>query len=211
MARAAAQYRTNRVVEIPHWVDELKFKNEDDLYVEINSLLEKVNRLESQLLSWKDYKSILVTSGSRLRNKIVAVLESVFDLKVQADKNRDCLIITDHHGRPIFMMAGPSTEKSVEKAFVNEIHEQRKMAGLPDTTPAVLVINSDMLIHNINQRAKAPVPEEVVNHAKDLNVLIVRTIDLLLVMRQLEKDAHRGRKLTHLLLSGGGRLKIDLA
>jgi hypothetical protein len=211
VARAVTQYKANRVVELPPWLDELKFKSEDDLYLEINSLLEKVNRLESQLLSWKDYKSILVTWGTRLRNKIVAVLESVFDLKVQADKNHDSLVITDYHRRPIFMMAGRSTDRSVEKAFVDEIHEQRKMAGLPDTTPAVLVINSDTLIHDVKQRAEAPIPEEVVSHAKNRNVLIVRTIDLLMLMRQLEKDDHRQHKLSHLLSSGEGRLKIDAA
>jgi hypothetical protein len=209
VVRAVTQYRTNRVMEIPYWVDELKFKSEDDLYLEINSLLEKVNRLESQLLSWKDYKSILVTSGSRLKNKIVAVLESVFDLKVQAEKNRDSLIISDHHGRPIFVMAGRTTEKSVEKAFVDEIHEQRKMAGLPDSTPALLFINSDTAIHDVNQRGKAPVPDEVISHAKALNVLIIRTIDLLLLMRELEKDANRGHKLMHLLLGGGGWLNVE--
>ncbi|MGE5304264.1 MAG: hypothetical protein ACM3TN_13205 [Alphaproteobacteria bacterium] len=209
VARAITQYRANRVVELPSWLEDLKFKNEDDLYLEINSLLEKLNRLESQLLSWKDYKSILVTSGSRLKNKIVAVLESVFDLTVEADKNRDSLIITDHHRRPIFMTAGKSTEKHVEKALVNEVHEQRKMAGLPDTMPAVLVVNSDTLIHDFNQRAQAAVPDEVVNRARSLNVLIVRTVDLLLLMREFEKDPHRRHKLMHLFLAGGGWLKIE--
>jgi hypothetical protein len=208
VARAVTHYRASRVVELPSWLEDLKFKNEDDLYLEINSLLEKVNRLESQLLSWKDYKSILVTSGSRLKNKIVAALESVFDLTVEAEKDHDSLIITDHHRRPVFMMAGRSTDRSVEKAFVDETREQRKMAGLPDTMPAVLVVNSDTLIHDVNQRAKASVPDDVINHARSLNVLIVRTVDLLLLMRELEKDPHRGHKLMHLFLAGGGWLKV---
>jgi hypothetical protein len=210
VARSITQYRKDRIVDIPSWVDELRFKNEDDLYLEINALLEKVNRLEGQLLSWKDYKSILATSGTHLRNKIVAILESVFDLKVEAEENRQSLIIVDHDRRPISILETQSTEGSVEKAFIDEIHEYRKIAGLPDTTPAVLLINSDMLIHDVAKRADARVPDEVVNYAKTLNVLIVRTIDLLLLMRQLEKDTHRGSKLTRLLLSGGGWLKIDL-
>jgi hypothetical protein len=210
VARSITQYRKNRIVEIPRWVDELKFKNEEGLYLEINSLLEKVNRLESQLLSWKDYKGILTTSGNRLRNKVVAILESVFEFKVDQDQNRESLIITDHNRRPILMMDARGTEGSVEKDFIDEIHRHRKIAGLPDTMPAVLLVNSDMLIHDITKKAEARVRDEVVNYAKDLNVLIVRTIDLLLLMRQLEKDTHRGSKLTRLLLSGGGWLKMDL-
>ena len=208
VTRAITLYRRSRVVEIPHWVDALRFNSEEELYLEINSLLEKVNRLESQVLSWKDYKSILTTSGNQLRNKVVVILESVFDLKVKQEENRESLIITDHDQHPILIMRTRSAEGSVEKAFIDESHEHRKISGLANM-PVVLLINSDMLIHDITKRAEAQVRDEVVNYAKDLNVLIVRTIDFLLLMRQLEKDAHRGRKLTHLLLSGGGWLKID--
>ena len=210
VARSISQYRNNRIVDIPRWVDELKFKNEEDLYLEINSLLEKVNRLESQLLSWKDYKSILTTSREQLRNKVVVILESVFDLQVSQEENRDSLIVTDHDRRPILMMETRSAEGSVEKAFIDEIHEHRKIAGLPASMPALLLINSDMLIHDVAKRAEARVPGEVASYAKTLNVLIVRTIDLLLLMRQLEKDTRRGGKLTRLLLSGGGWLKTDI-
>ena len=210
VTRAIAQYRINRVVEIPHWVDDLKFKKEEALYLEINSLLEKVNRLESQLLSWKDYKSILATSDARLRNKVVAILESVFDLKVEATANRECLIIVDHDRKPISLLETRSAEGGVEKAFIDEIHEHRKIAGHPDALPAVLLINSDTLIHDIAKRAEARVSEEVANYAKDLHVLIIRTIDLLLLMRQLEHNTHRANKLTRLLRSGAGWLKIDL-
>jgi hypothetical protein len=44
-------YRRSRVSDIPDWVDELRFKSEEDLYLEINSLLEQVNRLENQVRS----------------------------------------------------------------------------------------------------------------------------------------------------------------
>ena len=210
VARSISQYRKNRIVDVPRWVDDLKFKNEEDLYLEINSLLEKVNRLESQLLSWKDYKSILTTSGERLRNKVVVILESVFDLKVNQEANRDSLIITDRNRKPILLLGTRSTEGGIEKDFIDDLHRHRKTKGLANIKPAVLLINSDMLIHDVAKRAEARVPDEVVNYAKDLNILIVRTIDLLLLMRQLEKDPRRGSKLTRLLLSGGGWLKMEL-
>jgi hypothetical protein len=64
VALAVSAYRRNRGVEIPSWVDALRFKAEKSLYLEINSLLEKLNRLESQLNSWRDYKAILTASGN---------------------------------------------------------------------------------------------------------------------------------------------------
>ena len=208
-ARSVIRYRQNRTVELPAWVDELRFANEDDLYLEINSLLGRVNRLESQLLSWKDYKSILAASGLRLRNKIGAILESVFDLRVEQTQNSESLVITDHDQGPIFIDSR-STEGSVGKAFIDDIHEHRKIAGLPEGTPTVLLINSDTQFQDIVKRAEAAVPDEIVDYAKKLHVLIVRTIDLLLLMRHLEKDDQRGKILKRLLVSDGGWLKMDL-
>jgi len=79
---AITQYRRDRIIAVPDWVDDFHFNSEQPLYLEINGLLGKVNRLESELASWKDYKAILSSSGIYLRNKLIALLESVFDLKV---------------------------------------------------------------------------------------------------------------------------------
>jgi hypothetical protein len=209
VVRAISEYRRSRIVEIPSWVDELRFKSEEELYLEINSLLEKANKLESQLLSWRDYKSILTTSGKHLRNKIVAILESVFDLKVDQEKNPATMVITDEEHRPVLLMETQSAEGNIDTDAIARIDKDRKTAGLPEHIPAVLFINCDMSVRNIAKRADAAVGEQVIKYAKDLNVLIVRTIDLLFLMRQLESDPYRRSKLIHLLLLGGGWLKAD--
>ena len=65
-------------------------------------------------------------------------------------------------------------------------------------------------LHPIERHVIVEFGQQAASYAKTLNVLIVRTIDLLLLMRQLEKDTRRGGKLTRLLLSGGGWLKTDI-
>jgi hypothetical protein len=209
VAQAISEYRQNRIVEIPSWVDELRFESEEGLYLEINSLLQKVTRLESQLLSWRDYKSILTTSGKHLRNKVAALLESVFDLRVELDEDPASAIIKDDHQRPALMMEIQSTEGVVEKNSVDQTHQHRQSRSLPESFPAVLFINSNRSIAQIEKRARAGIPEESVRYAKDRSVLIAQTIDLLLLTQQLEKDLHRKRELMRLLLSGGGCLKVD--
>jgi hypothetical protein len=95
VAGAIVSYRRSRISDIPDWVDQLRFRSEEDLYLEINSLLEQVNRLQSQARSWRDYKGILTTSGSQLRNRIVAILESVFGFHVEVAADHKSAVITE--------------------------------------------------------------------------------------------------------------------
>jgi hypothetical protein len=210
VARAIFTYRQNRIVKLPSWVDEFRFKSEEKLYIEINSLLEKVNQLECQLLSWKEYKVILTASGDRLMTTMAAILESVFDFNLDIDKLHQRILIKNESQRPVLLIEVAGTEGSVEKQFIDRLQAHRQSLALPDRFPAVLCINHEMSIQDITKRAEARVPEDCVRYAKEHHVLIVRTVDFLMLMRQLETDPHRGKKLMHLLLAGGGWLRADL-
>lgn len=210
VARAIVSYRQNRTVKVPSWVGEFKFNNEEKLYLEINALLEKVNQLECQLLSWKEYKVILDASGDQLVNTMAAILESVFDFVVDVDKLHHRILIKKESQRPVLVIEIAGTEGPVERHFIDQVQAQRQSLKLPDRFPAVLCINNDMSIQDVAKRAEVPVADDCVRYAKAHHVLIVRTVDLLMLMRHLEADPHRGKKLLHLFLAGGGWLKADL-
>lgn len=197
-------------MEIPVWVDELRFKGEESLYVEFNSLLEKTNRLESQLESWKDFKGVLTTSGNLLRNRIIVILESFFQLKVDPiEENRVHAVIVGDDNSPSVMIQATSTEQGIPRELLDQVDSHRKRHWPSTPMPAVLFINNDISMTGIGARLKTKVAEDVVKHAGDLNILIVRTIDLLFLMRHLEDDPQRKSRLMHIFASGGGWLKAN--
>jgi hypothetical protein len=209
VTRSIVDYRRNRIVEIPHWVDDMRFKSEENLYLEINSLLEKVNRLESQLFSWRDYKSILTTSGSALRNKIVAILENVFDLKVDLGEDSTSATIMFDEQHPAGVIDTQSMEGEPDENSITGTERLCQRRGFPETMPAVLFANDHSVVHEVSKRAQAEVPRDLASYAKKKNILILRTIDLLFLMQELESNTYRKTKLMHLLLSGGGCLEAD--
>ncbi len=75
--------------------------------------------------------------------------------------------------------------------------------------PGILLINNEMSIEGITQRLATAVAEEQIKHAQNFNVLIVRTIDLLFLMKHFENDPERKDKLLKLLSSGGGWLSNE--
>jgi hypothetical protein len=81
---AISGYRQKWATTIPNWVDGLRFKTEESLYLRINALLEKVNRFENELECWRDYKAVLTTSGTALMRRIIVILESFFEFTVRS-------------------------------------------------------------------------------------------------------------------------------
>jgi hypothetical protein len=64
-----------------------------------------------------------------------------------------------------------------------------------------------MSVGGIKERFETTVPGEQIDHAKKLNVLIIRTIDLLFIIRQFEDIPNKTEKFLELLRGGGGWLK----
>ncbi|HEY1371430.1 MAG TPA: hypothetical protein VGH50_03105 [Candidatus Binatia bacterium] len=210
--RAAAQaidrYRQSRIVEIPSWIEEIRFKSEDDLYRQVNGLLEKVNRLESQLLSWRNYKSILTAAGAPLSHKLAALLESVFDLRIEFQGDFRGGVLEDGRHHPAAAVSVQYSAEGVDTDCVREACRRRGELGFSDGFPVVLFVNSDMRLEGVVERSLAPLSREAVDYAMRHNVVIARTIDLLLLTRELESDPHRQRELMRRLISGGGTLPV---
>src|ERR1041384_6725867 len=139
-AQAIARYRQSRIVEIPSWVENIRFKSEDDLYRQINGLLEKVNRLESQLLSWRNYKSILTAAGAPLRHKLAALLESVFDLRIEFQADFLAGGLEDGRHRPAAAVSVQSSAEGVETDCLREARRRRGELGFSDEFPPLVFI-----------------------------------------------------------------------
>ncbi len=66
-----------------------------------------------------------------------------------------------------------------------------------------------MGVEDIYNRRKTTVAGEQIKHAKSLNILIIRTIDLLFLMKSLEQEDTPDIKLLDFINTGGGRLIVD--
>jgi hypothetical protein len=190
---AINQYRRDRIIAVPDWVDEFHFKPEEPLYLEINDLLGKLNRLESELASLKDYKAILASSGIYLRNKLVALFESVFDLKVQCIDREERFLVVKDDDSPVALVESEGIQGGVQTASIERLARARRQHGLRDLFPAALLINNDMAVTNVGERSATSIGSDVLEAAVQQNVLIMRTIDLLFFAQSSGKQPEQKR------------------
>jgi hypothetical protein len=206
---AIREYRRDRIIALPDWVDDFHFKSEEPLYLEINDLLGKLNRLESELASWKDYKAVLASSGIYLRNKLVALFESVFGLKVQCMDREERFLLVKDDDAPVALIESEGIQGSAQAASIDRLARARRQHGLPDSFPATLLINNEMAITSVGERSATSIGSDVLEASIRQNVLVMRTIDLLFLLNHLEKSPNKKNRMLNLLTSGGGWLKAN--
>jgi hypothetical protein len=209
LTAAINRYRRDRIIAVPDWVDEFHFKSEEPLYLEINDLLGKLNRLESELASLKDYKAILASSGIYLRNKLVALFESVFGLKVQCMDREERFLVVKDDDSPVALVESEGIHGPVQMASIERLARARKQHGLSDSFPAALLINNDMAITNVGERSATTIAPAILENALRQNLLVMRSIDLLFLLNHLEKSPNKKSRMLDLLTSGGGWLKAS--
>jgi hypothetical protein len=139
---------------------------------------------------------------------VTAVLESVFGLKL--DLSDEPSLVTDDRGAPLMLVQTESSPGEIETSVLKRLALARERRGLPGSFPAVLIINSDATVADVALRSHRIVSPETVQRARALNIVIVRTIDLLFLIKHLENQQNKKERLTKLLLSGGGWLKADV-
>lgn len=179
VSNAVLDYRQKRILEVPAWVEEFKFENEEKLRIEIESLLGEIAEREGQLQIWRDYKTILNASGDILKDRVVTILRQFFGLKVDAKEEfREDAKIVDDADKTLAFLETKGTKGGIRREYINQVDSHRERASLSPSVPGVLVINNEMSVSGIKKRSETKVPVEQIAHAKTLNVLIVRTIDL---------------------------------
>jgi hypothetical protein len=136
------------------------------------------------------------------------MLRSFFGVRVDAlEEFREDAKILDDTGEVIAFVEIKGTKGGIKREHINQVDSHRERAGLSSSVSGVLIINNEMSVGGIKERFETTVPGEQIDHAKKLNVLIIRTIDLLFIIRQFEDIPNKTEKFLELLRGGGGWLK----
>lgn len=201
---SVTDYRRKRMVEVPKWAERFEFDEEKRLRQDISRLIEEISRLDAKLETIQQHKAILTTSGENLKERVVSLLHGFFGLKIDPiDEGREDAKILGPSDSVLALVEAKGTNKGIKREHVNQVDSHRERNGLDSSTPGVLIINNEMSIEDLEGRLATKVPEEQIRHACIMNVVIVRTIDLLYLARHFETSAKRGEELMALIMKPG--------
>lgn len=197
-------------LEIPSWIAQFSFEKESTLSVKKSQLLEEIGNIDTDLAKYTQYKKILLGSGEVLVENVATVLKDGFSLKINSnDELKEDLKILNENDDPIIFIEVKGTNRGVKREYINQTDSHRDRAGLGSTFPSLLLINTHIKNSaNIEDKDKV-VPEDQIKHAVKIGVLILRTLDLLFLLKKLDSGTITQAELIEIFSSNVGWLKAD--
>lgn len=209
LADALTSTYNKLLYSIPAWVNEFQFSEEEQLFDRKKKILVDVKDINTQLEQFQRYKRILLFDGDTLVEAVVEVLRQGFGLKVdESDEYREDIKILNDKGTPIIFGEIKGANGGVKREHINQVDGHRERAELDPKFPAILIINTHIKnSRTVAEKDKEPQKEQV-THAINMNVLVLRTLDLLGLLRLSMKDKVTMKEILTILKGNCGWLKV---
>lgn len=169
---------------VPDWVAVYQFKEEDALLEERSALIVKVSDIDRRLAQLTQYKASLVHSGPQLVADVSAILETALGTKVNAtDEFREDVKLLDDNDNVIGVCEIKGINRGVKRENINQTDSHRERSGFDADFPALLIVNTGIKSARSIDEKDQEIAAEQVKHAVHMRVLIMRTFDLLGLLR----------------------------
>lgn len=197
-------------VELPPWADEFLLPSEQALLEEQAQLSSRLEVLEKERSALSRFKRILVGDADALVDEVVNLLTNGFGFKVSDDDTyREDIRILNDNGEPAIFGEIKGTTRGVKREYINQADSHRERAGLPSQFPTILIINTHTKNARSVEEKDQAVASEQVKHAVNMNVLIIRTIDMLNLLVMMQKHRVSQADILTMFKTHVGWLKVS--
>lgn len=194
---------------LPSWVSAFKFSNEPALVEDRDKLCALINDIDAELSKFESFKAVLFHSGSELVLDVKNLFEQALGITVDTtDDLREDIKLIDSNNNVICVCEIKGVNRSIKRENVNQTDSHRERSGFNSKFPALLIANTHIKTSNTIEEKDQELSTEQICHAVRMNVLLLRTLDLLNLARMvLAKEKTRDEALS-LLLTNVGWLRI---
>jgi hypothetical protein len=180
LSEAIISTRKKLIYSIPDWVKKYKFSQEIILLQRQGKAEKVMERIEEKLHILERYKRILVASGELLVNAVIDVLQKGFGLKAEScDALKEDIQIIGNEGKMLVLGEVKGVNTGVKREYVYQAESHRERAKVSNDFPSILIINTRCKKAASIEEKDCEVETDQVQLAVNLNVLILRTLDLL--------------------------------
>ena len=194
---------------VPPWIAAYQFKEDRFLEAqaaELNAALLKVVERRAEI---DDYKSALFYSGPKLVEVVSKILEIALGVTVDGtDEFREDLKLLDPEGKPIAVCEVKGINRGIRRENINQTDSHRERSGFDSSFPAILIANTAIKSSRNLEEKDQEIALEQIKHAVQMRVLLMRTLDLLGLLRLVLAGGVTSGVACELLLDSVGWLHV---
>lgn len=212
--------KENTKSDIPDWILELNFFDDEEQKNNINIKTEEISRIEREVEQGKKklnenlrYKSVLYTNGEELVRVVFDILEKLLDcdLSTFKDEKKEDFLIKLNDITYIGEIKGVTSNVKSEHISQIDVHYQsylEKIAeeGLKENVKALLIINPQ---RNKPLADREEIHENQIKLAQRNGCLIIPTIDLLKLFDKLVSKEINSKKIIEIFTEQIGLIDIN--
>jgi hypothetical protein len=198
--------------EIPEWVKKFAFEEEGRITDEISALRGKISEFQEGLDRLEYFKSCLIHTGEPLVDVVAKILYETTGLSCDLkDELKEDAKLVDDEGSVVAVCEIKGINRGIKRENINQTDSHRERSEFPDDFPALLIANTGIKqAHTIEEKDEEPNTDQI-KHAANINILILRTLDLINLLRLVRRQALTQAEARALLLGSTGWLKVDAA
>lgn len=199
-------------ISIPEWVKSFKFDEESSLVEEEQVLLTQLQELRERNDTLEQFKSSLAMTGEDLVESLISVFTEGFGILVDGtDELREDFKLLNNESEPFCLCEVKGVNKGVKREHINQADSHRERSGYDEKFPSLLIVNTHIRNARSVEEKDQEIAEEQIRHAVSMNILILRTIDILGLLRMFLGGTLNRNALEALLVKNSGWLRIKNA
>ncbi|NRB65609.1 MAG: hypothetical protein HRU40_21760 [Saprospiraceae bacterium] len=149
-------------------------------------------------------------TGDNLVDRVIQAFEEGFGIAVDGkDELREDFKLLNSASEPFCLCEVKGTNKGIKREYINQADSHRERSGFDSGFPALLLMNT----HIKNARSLIEKDQEIANeqikHAVNMNVLIMRTIDFIGLLRMFLMGKLNRKEFEILLCESKGWLRVE--
>lgn len=196
--------------EVPDWVASYRFDEENLLEQERSELLAKITGINLKLQELARFKTALVHTGPELVADVSHILETGFGIKVDTTEQfREDLKLLGEDEKVVCVCEVKGINRGIGREYINQTDSHRERSGYDNKFPALLIANTNIKSARSIQEKEQEISIEQVKHAAHMNVLVMRTLDLLSLLRLVLAEKLSREQAQALILSNVGWLRVQ--
>lgn len=206
--KAVIAYRKRVSKAKPKWISEFRFTQENSLINNAKELQQQLNKIETKIDSYGNYKGALCYRSDPLVNIVINIFVKFFEISlVKEDEFVEDASLKDESGNRTAVFEIKGVNRNFDRQNVNQVDSHRERLGLQPNIPGILVMNTLMSAKSLNEKDQPPHPD-IIKKAVTDNVLLLRTIDLLRFADGVEAGILKKEDFMDTLMSQSGWLKV---
>lgn len=197
-------------IVVPEWATAFQFPEEVSLAIERAALLDAISGVDQRIEQLTGYKAALVQTGPELVSHVGVILTAALGTKVDnVDEFREDVKLIGEDGKIVAVCEIKGINRGVKRENINQADSHRERSGYDAGFPALLIANTNIKAARSLAEKDQAIAVEQVKHAVHMRVLIMRTIDLLGLLRLVFSSKQTTETARALVLSNVGWLRVD--